>query len=118
MRLERVADGVDRLEAVAGDDEDHALVRPDVAALGQLRERRGGHTTGRLGEDARRLGEQTDTGTDLVVGHRVDTAVGAARQFDGVRAVRRVADGQRLGDGVGLDRPADVMSGGVGLGDR
>src|SRR3954468_19529195 len=57
VRLEAAPHGVERLEALAGDQYDHALVRVDLTALGQLGEHRGGHAAGRLGEDARRLGQ-------------------------------------------------------------
>ena len=66
--LERAAHRVERLQALAGDDEHDALVRVDVAALGELGEHRGRRAAGGLGEDAGRLGEQADAGADLVVG--------------------------------------------------
>ncbi len=49
---------------------------------------------------------------DLLVADGVDRAAAAARQLERVRAVGGVADRQRLGDRVRLDRPADVLAGG------
>src|SRR4051794_20517387 len=50
--LEALADRVERLQPVAGDVGDHALVGVDVAARGELGQHRGGHAAGGLGEDA------------------------------------------------------------------
>ena len=55
---------------------------------------------------------------DLVVGDGLDRAAGLACQLDRVGTVRRVADRQRLGDRVRLDRAADVRAGLEGLGHR
>ena len=49
--------------------------------------------------------------TDLVVGDVLDRAAGAAGDVQHVRAVGRVADRQRLGDGVRLDRADHVVAG-------
>ena len=68
---------------------DDALVRVDVAALGELRERRRRHAAGGLGEDAGRLGEQADAGADLVVVDGVDAAAARARGVERVGAVGR-----------------------------
>jgi hypothetical protein len=62
-----------------------------------------------LGEDARRLRQQRDAVADLVVRHRVDRALRAPRQVERIPPVRGVPDGERLGDRVRLDRPADVV---------
>ena len=47
---------------------------------------------------------------DLGVGHVLDRAAGAPDDVQHVRAVGRVADRERLGDGVRLDRPDDVVA--------
>ena len=53
-------------------------------------------------------GEQLDAVDDFVVGHRIDGAAGLVHHLERVVAVGRVADGERLGDRVGLHRPDDV----------
>src|SRR6185312_7810343 len=76
-RLERSADRVEGLEALAGDVGHHALLGVDVAALRQLGQHRGGHPAGGLGEDAGRLGQQPDALADLIVGDRLDRPAAA-----------------------------------------
>jgi hypothetical protein len=118
VRLERPPDRVQRLEALAGDYRHHPLVGIDVPACGQLGQRRRGHAACGLREDAGRLGQQPDAGLDLVVGHGVDRPAAAARQLERVGPVSRVADRERLGDRVRLDRLADVPAGVERLGHR
>ena len=113
-----LADGVERLQALAGDVEDHALVGTDVAALGQLAQHRRGHAAGRLGEDSGRLGEQLDALDDLLVGDRVDRPAGAAGDVEREHAVGRIADRERLGDRLGPHRPADLVARRERLGHR
>src|SRR3954470_11449245 len=52
VRLEAAAHRVEGLQALAGDQHDHALVGLDVAALRELAQHRGRHAAGRLREDA------------------------------------------------------------------
>src|SRR5690349_2196683 len=54
--LERAADGIKGLEAVAGDDDDGALVVADGTLVGELLEDGRGDATSGLGEDAGGLG--------------------------------------------------------------
>ena len=113
-RLERAANRIERLEALAGDDEHDALVGVDLAALGELGEHRRRHAAGGLGEDAGRPASS-------LMPSRISSSLtasiasaGAAREVQRVGAVRRVADRQGLGDRVGLDRPAHVLAVGEG----
>ena len=82
----------------------------DVAALGELAQHRGRDAAGGLGEDPGRLRQQLDAVADLVVGDSVDRAAAATRELERVRPVGRVADRQRLGDRVRLDRLAEVAA--------
>ena len=50
--------GLDRLQAVAGDQGHHPLVRADDALGGQLGQGGDGHAAGRLGEDPLGPGQQ------------------------------------------------------------
>src|SRR5579884_2201259 len=90
------------LQSVAGDAEDDLFVTGDAALLDELARDSHGHAAGRLGKDAFRLGEQGHGFADLGVGSVVGPAAGFANDFDGEIAIRWVADGQRLGDGVWL----------------
>ena len=94
------------------------VLRTTVSASGsswpvatQLPQRRHGDAAGRLGEDALGAGEQLDALDDLVVGDVLDRAAGAADDVEHVGPVGRVADGERLGDRVGLHRPRRVVPG-------
>ena len=118
MHLERIAGGVERLQALAGDVDDDAFAGADLAALGQLLQDADGDAAGGLGEDPGRLGQQFDRLADLLVVDRVDAAAGAAGVLDRVGAVGRVADRQALGDRLRLLRLADVPAFGEGGGDR
>src|SRR4051794_32582703 len=65
VRFEGAPHRVEGLQALSGDHEHDPLVAFDVAPLGQLRERRRGHTAGGLREDAGGLGQQADALADL-----------------------------------------------------
>ena len=71
------------------------------------------------GEDAFGFRQESDALHDLGVGDGVDDAVALLGQFEGVEPVGRVADGERLGDGL---RRADGAIGHAvareGLGNR
>ena len=82
IHLEPIAGGVERLQALAGDVDDDALVGRDVAALGELGQDADRDAAGGLGEDAGRLGEQPDPGADLVIGHGSRSSPRSARQAD------------------------------------
>jgi len=56
--LETIGHGPRRLQAVAGDEEDDALVLPDLPGGHRLAERAEGHARCGLPEHSRRLGEQ------------------------------------------------------------
>src|SRR5690606_17292539 len=79
---------------------------PDELAQG-----RDGDAAGGLAEDALGAGEQPDALDHLLVGDVLDGAVRAADDVQDVRAVGGVADGEGLGDRVGLHRPDDVVPG-------
>ena len=110
VHREALARRVQRLQALAGDVDDDALVGVDLARLGELREHRDRDAAGGLGEDPGRLGQQADAGADLVVGDRLDRAAGPAGQFERVGAVGGVADREALGDRVRALRAADVLA--------
>ena len=110
-RADPVGDRVEGLEAVAGVEHDRLGVGVELPGLDQLLQRRDGDPAGGLGEDALGAGEQLDAVADLLVGDVLDRAAGAAADVEDVGAVGRVADRQRLGDGVGLDRADDVVAG-------
>src|SRR5207253_722618 len=61
-----------------------------------------GHAAGGFGEDAFGAGEEAHGVGDLGVADVVGPPAGVADQLGGEVAVGRVADGQRLGDGVRL----------------
>ena len=113
-RGDAVGDGVERLQAVTGDEQDGLGVGVDLAGLDQLLRGRDGDATGGLGEDTLGAGQQLDGVAHLVVGDVADRAPGAAHRVQHVRAVGRVADRQRAGDRVRLDGADDV----VALGER
>src|SRR4051794_5440649 len=112
------ADGVERLETLARDDQDDSLVRPDVAALGELAKHRGGDATGGLGEDAGRLGGQLYALPDLLVGDRGGRPTGLPGEVEREHAVGGIADRKRLCDRLRPDRTADVLPRLEGLCDR
>src|SRR5207237_1606221 len=93
-----------RLQAVAGDADDGGFVASHPALFNQLAKARHHDAAGGLAQNAFRLGEQ---------GHRVlygvlrtDGAPTAGRlnRPGRIAAVGRVADSERLGDAVWLDR--------------
>ena len=100
--LDDVGDGVLRLQAVAGDADDDLLVARNAALLDQLLRDGQGDAAGGLGEDAFGLGEQQHRLGDFLVVDVLAPAAGFAHDLDGEVAVGRIADGQRLGDGVRL----------------
>ena len=111
-------DRVQGLEAVAGVEDDGGQGRVEQTGLDQLLRHADGHPARRLGEDALGAGQQLDRVDDLLVVDVLDGAAGAAGDVQHVRAVGRVADRQRLGDGVRLLRAYDVVAGLEGGGDR
>src|SRR5680860_1177977 len=107
-----VGQRVGGLQPVAGDDRHGALPWFDAALHHQLAQRRDGDAGGGLAEDALRAGEQLDAVDHLGVGDVLHPPAGAAHRVDGVVAVRRVADRQRLGDrrrAHGLDEAGAVL---------
>ena len=92
-----------RLRPRAGDDEDDARARRDLAAghaLGQRTERGAARA---VGFDAGRVDEERRVLHDHVLGDGDDVASGRARGADREVAVRRIADGERGDAGRGLD---------------
>jgi competence protein ComEC len=94
LRPDLVLDGVQRLQAVAGDEQDDLGVRVELARLDELLRGRDGDPTRGLGEDALGAGQQPDALDDLVVGDVLDGATGAVDDVEHVRPVGGVADGQ------------------------
>ncbi|GAY12093.1 ComEC/Rec2-related protein [Pseudonocardia sp. N23] len=109
-RGDAVGDGVERLEAVAGDEQDGLGVGVDLAGLDELLRGGDGDPTRGLGEHTLGAGEQLDSVAHLVVGDVPDRPAGAAHRVQDVRAVGRVADRQRAGDRVRLHGPDDVVA--------
>ena len=96
-----------RLQAVAGDTENDALVARNLAALDEFLRAGDSHAAGRLGENARSLGEKTDACDDLVVGDVLGVAAGFLHCADRIVAVGRRADGEGLDDGLRLRHGLD-----------
>src|SRR6185437_464885 len=115
---DRPGQGLDGLEAVAGDHGDDPLVPSDVALGGQLGQGGDGDAPGGLGEDALGPGEEADGVDDLGVGDGGAGPTGAADGVEGVPTVGRVADGEGLGDGGRPDRADGVGALGEGGGHR
>ena len=111
-------DRLSRLETVAGDVSHGGFVRIDLALLHQLLQHGDGGTACGFGENALGFSQQLDALDDLGVADGGDAAVGLLGDVDGVGAVCRVADGNRLGDGVGLHRRDEVPAFRESLGDR
>ena len=99
-----VGDGVEGLQAHAGVDDDGLEGGVELAGLDELLQHADRGAAGGLGEDALGAGQQQDALAHLVVGDVLDRAAGAPADVEHVDAVGGVADRQRLGDGVGLDR--------------
>src|SRR3990170_3508248 len=95
-----VGDGLLGLEAGAGDEGHHELVRVDVAGLYEAPQPGDDDAARRLGEDAFALRQEADALHDLLV---ADSGAGAARighRAESVIAIGRVANRQGLGDCV------------------
>ena len=107
-RAARRRDRLERLQPVAGDVDDDALVGADHAVGRELLQRRDRHAARGLGEDPLGAGEQPHPVDDLVVGDRREAAAARAHRVEREVAVGRVADRERLGDRVGLHRPDRV----------
>ena len=90
----------------------------ELAGLDELLQHADRGAAGGLGEDALGAGQQHDALAHLVVADVLHRAAGAAADVEDVDAVGGVADGQALGDGVGLDRADGVGGGLVGDADR
>src|SRR5581483_2077345 len=104
-------DGIEGLEAVAGDTKDGGIIGGNFAGGNQFLGDADRHAAGGFGENALVLGEQLDAFTDFVITDILRGAAGFLHGAQGVKAVRRCADGERFGDGVGLDRFEEVEPG-------
>ena len=80
-------DGVQGLEAVAGDADDGGRVLRNLAGCNEFLGHAHGHAAGGLGKNAFRLGEQLDRVADFVVGHVVGGGVGFAHHFERIETV-------------------------------
>ena len=80
-------DGVQGLEAVAGDEDDGGRVLRNLAGCNEFLGHAHGHAAGGLGKNAFRLGEQLDRVADFVVGHVVGGGVGFAHHFERIETV-------------------------------
>ena len=110
-RLADVAhDGIERLQAVAGDAEDGGIIRRNLARGNEFL----GHAVvtppAGFREDAFVLGEQADAFADFVVGHIVGRAAGFLHHAQRVEAVRRRADGERFRNRVRFDGLEEIQS--------
>src|SRR5918996_4754905 len=127
-RRRALDDVLDRLQTVARDEGDRALVRTHDTLFAQTLERCDDDAAGRLREDTFGAREQADTVDDLLVADVFDRAARVARRLYRVIPVGGVADRERLGDRVRLHR-TDVIAarleggrhrraaGGLGAGD-
>ena len=104
-------DRVEGLQPVAGVEQHDLGPRIDEALGEQLAVGRHDDAAGGLGEDALGARQELDAVDDLVVAHVGDRPTGPAHDIERVGPVRGIADRQRLGDGVGLDRADDVVTG-------
>ena len=89
----------------------------DAALLHQLFQHGNGGSTGRFRENAFRFSQQLDPLDDLLIGNGSDTAAGAICDVDGVGAIRRIANGDGFGNGVGFDGLDEIPALLEGLGD-
>ena len=87
---------------MAGDAEDGFAVAGDFAAVDELFGAGDGDAAGGFGEDAFVFGEPFDAIDDFFVGAILSISAGLAHGVDGVVAVGGSADGETLGDGLGL----------------
>ncbi len=101
---------VQRLEAVASDQQDGLGVRVDLAGFDELLCGGHGDPTSRFGENSLGSSKEADAFDDLFVRDVLDGATGAVDGVQYVRAVRGVPDGQRPRDGVRLDRLHHVVA--------
>src|SRR3954449_13236143 len=95
---------VEGLQTFPGVEDDGLLRRVQPAVTDQLAQHRDRHATGGLGEDAGGPGEVADALHDLVVADPADRAAGPPDRVEGVGAVGRVADVERLRDAERLHR--------------
>ena len=109
---------VEGLQPVTGDHQDGLGVRVQLAGLEQLPGGGDGDPARGLGEHTLGLGEQPDARDDLGVGDVRERAAGAPDGVQDVRAVGRVPDRERPGDGVRLLRLDHVVAGLERGGDR
>src|SRR5581483_3933114 len=112
---ETVGDERRRLQSVAGDEQDDAVVLTQLAAANGLAQRTERGRRCGLAEDARRLGEKLDVLRDLVFRDDVDPSPRLPRSGDGEIAVRRASDRDRARDRV---RPYRLDAAPVGKGGR
>ena len=87
--------GVNRLQAVAGDADHGCLAGIDISLLEQFLGDAGGHASGRLGENSFGFGEQLNALDDFRIGDIFRPAAAVANRARGVIAVRRISDGER-----------------------
>src|SRR6185436_5093238 len=93
------------LEAVACDCDDRQLIWCDPPLLDKLSGDRNRHSTSGLGEYTFGLGEQSDTGSDLVVGYVFGPAAAGDYNVPRVISVGGIADGKGFGDCIRFDGP-------------
>ena len=111
-------DGIQGLEAVAGDADDGGRDPWNLAGRNELLGHAHGHAAGGLGKNAFRLGEQLDRVADFVVGHVVGRRVGFAHHLERIESVGGRADGERLRNRVGLHGLEEIQSGALRGGNR
>src|SRR5262249_17955307 len=108
-RLQEIRDSILRLEAVARDAQDHLFIGWDLSLLDQLPRDGHRHSARRFRKDAFRAAQKGHPLSDLFVVDILRPAAGLANDLDGKVAVCRVANRQRLGDGLGFtDGPMTI----------
>ena len=111
-------DGIQGLEAVAGDADNSGRVLRNLAGRNKLLRHAHGHAAGGLGKNAFRLGEQLDRVADFVVGHVVGRGVGFAHHLERIETVGRRADGERFRNRVGLHGFKEIQASALRGGNR
>src|SRR5882672_10468104 len=93
-------DGVGGLQAVASDADDGGFLRLDAILPDEFLRDACGDSARGFREDAFGFGEQLDRIHDLRIGNIFGPAAGVTDEFNGIRPVGRIANGERTRDGI------------------
>src|SRR4029450_9719879 len=108
MLLDASGDGFQSLVSVTRNADDDRFITWDPPVFDKfLGDGNLGSASG-LREDAFGLSEQLDAAENFLVRDAFAPTARLADRLDDVVAIRRIADGDRAGDGIGLDRTDEV----------